>query len=105
MPDEYIKRSDAIKAACDGADDWDGGSDLYRNDYIERYISKIPAADVAPVRHGYWMSARGKKSRFCSVCNADEPYKFADEDADVFGWCPHCGAKMDKKEDDDEMQN
>lgn len=101
MPDEYIKRSDLLDFL-----QWIPIDLGYREiEDVEQYVKDAPAADVAPVRHGYWMSARGKKSRFCSVCNADEPYKFADEDADVFGWCPLCGAKMDKKEDDDEMQN
>ena len=55
----------------------------------------MPAADVAPVRHGRWVSVPHKLARVCSVCNRDEPYKFADIDADVYDYCPNCGAKMD----------
>ena len=58
-------------------------------------IINAPAADVAPVRHGRWISVPHKLARICSVCNRDEPYKFADIDADVYDYCPHCGAKMD----------
>ena len=50
---------------------------------------------VAPVVHGRWVSVPHKLARVCSVCNRDEPYKFADIDADVYDYCPNCGAKMD----------
>ena len=59
------------------------------------YIDSEPAADVTPVRHGRWVSVPHKLARICSVCNRDEPYKFADIDADVYDYCPNCGAKMD----------
>ena len=58
-------------------------------------LRDMPAADVAPVRHGRWVSVPHKLARVCSVCNRDEPYKFADIDADVYDYCPNCGAKMD----------
>ena len=58
-------------------------------------IMNAPAADIAPVVHGRWVSIPHKLARVCSVCNRDEPYKFADIDADVYDYCPNCGAKMD----------
>lgn len=58
-------------------------------------LEHIPAADVAPVVHGRWVSISHKLARVCSVCNRDEPYKFADIDADVYDYCPNCGARMD----------
>ena len=64
-------------------------------DKAQRAILDAPAADVAPVRHGRWVSVPHKLARVCSVCNRDEPYKFADIDADVYDYCPSCGAKMD----------
>lgn len=60
-------------------------------------IKMTRTLDVVPVRHGKWISVPHKKSRICSECESDEPYKFADEDANVFDYCPHCGAKMDLK--------
>ena len=60
-----------------------------------KILNQFPAADVAPVRHGRWVSVPHKLARVCSVCNRDEPYKFADIDADVYDYCPNCGAKMD----------
>ena len=58
-------------------------------------VSTIPAANVAPVVHGRWVSVAGKRDRICSRCLRNEPYKNADDDAEVFEFCPHCGAKMD----------
>ena len=60
-----------------------------------KILNQFPSADVAPVRHGRWVSVPHKLARVCSVCNRDEPYKFADIDADVYNYCPNCGAKMD----------
>ena len=60
-----------------------------------KILNQFPAADVAPVRHGRWVSVPHKLARVCSMCNRDEPYKFADIDADVYEYCPNCGAKMD----------
>ena len=51
--------------------------------------------DVEQIRHGRWISVPYKLSRICSICESDEPYKNADEDADIYDYCPHCGAKMD----------
>ena len=60
-----------------------------------KILNQFPSADVAPVRHGRWVSVPHKLARVCSVCNRDEPYKFADINADVYDYCPNCGAKMD----------
>lgn len=58
-------------------------------------VCSAPAADVAPVVRGRWVSVAGKRDRICSRCLRNEPYKNADDDAEVFEFCPHCGAKMD----------
>lgn len=63
--------------------------------YATLILREAPTIDVAPVRHGRWISVPHKLARICSVCNRDEPYKFADIDADVYDYCPSCGAKMD----------
>ena len=67
-------------------------------DNFKKAIQKMPegiVVDVTPVRHGWWISVPYKLARVCSVCNRDEPYKFADIDVDVYDYCPNCGAKMD----------
>ena len=90
--DEYIEREDLLE--------------LYRMDdpvlnenghvplpVIRQNIMDIPAADVAPVRHGRWEPG----NPICPVCGGD---KFKDLDADIWcdwmpDFCPNCGAKMD----------
>lgn len=63
--------------------------------YATLILREAPTIDVTLVRHGRWVSVPHKLARVCSVCNRDEPYKFADIDADVYDYCPSCGAKMD----------
>ena len=62
-------------------------------------ILDIPAADVAPVKHGHWIpqfvSKRGLSDHFmCSECaeSTFTPRKF---EMIKYAYCPYCGAKMD----------
>ena len=61
-------------------------------------LADIPAAKVSPVRHGYWV----KEKRdvlihwHCSACK--ECYYLDMPNAE---YCPHCGARMDGKERDE----
>ena len=67
------------------------------SDMISAYdVIMLPAADVAPVRHGRW-----KCNKPCPVCGKD---RFEGLDADIWAdweppYCPNCGAKMDGGED------
>ena len=89
---EYIEREYAVDAVVD----------VYYNtpdinlscEKFETAILKIPAADVAPVRHGCWERVIPSKSAAkwstkvsCSVCH-NVGYNH-------FKYCPNCGAKMD----------
>lgn len=42
---KIILKSDAIDAACDGADGWDGGTNPERDKKIEEYINDVPPVD------------------------------------------------------------
>ena len=55
----------------------------------EDAIKRIPAADVAPVRHG-----RNESGGWflCSVCNFGD---FGGFHGYVPNFCPNCGARMD----------
>lgn len=81
--------------------DYHVGFSSYCLEYVFKWLSEefeiedAPAADVAPVVHGRWVSVAGKRDRICSRCLRNEPYKNADDNAEVFEFCPHCGAKMD----------
>ena len=84
---EYIERDAAIRVV-------NGQSSLTmtRSSLIDS-ISKLPAADVAPVVRGQWEPG----NPICPVCGGD---KFKDLDADIWcdwqpDFCPNCGAKMD----------
>lgn len=68
---------------------------------IRHALTAATAADVVPVVHGRWVSVAGKRDRICSRCLHNEPYKNADDDAEVFEFCPHCGAKMDEGDSDE----
>lgn len=63
------------------------------SDMISAYdVVMLPAADVAPVRHGRWGTHSDRPdSLICSVCNCGfDMWKH-----DPHNYCPNCGAKMD----------
>ena len=105
--DDYIKRSDALEAmmTCRSL------TGVAKLEAVN-HIMPIPAADVEPVRHGYWYFRGGRPC--CSVCNTKALLK---DEGGTGGFsheyvgakskrCPECGAKMDaeppKEEDDAE---
>lgn len=51
-------------------------------------IDKIPAADIAEVKHGEW-NYEGEY-KVCSLCGT-----FVEWDTLGANYCPYCGAKMD----------
>ncbi len=95
----YIEREYAVDAVLDvycNTPDIDLSCEKF-----EAAILKIPAADVAPVRHGRWIIPRRKiygiPQYVCSVCKKSDYWKkyFCHGDE---SYCPNCGAKMDLKE-------
>lgn len=54
-------------------------------------VDKIPAADVAPVRHGQWIPVDGGQHK-CRCCHTVRKTDVARDH-----YCPSCGAKMDGK--------
>lgn len=99
--DEYIERDAAIR--------------MLRGSAIEKYplsfssgifasadeLEKLPAYDVAPVRHGRW--AIDEFGHYCTVCREYGPE--IEEDAEIvdllkYGtpYCHNCGARMDLEE-------
>ena len=81
------------------------------SDYLTGYISALsvvegaiaekPAADVAPVRHGHWVSEYdcGYITPHCSECGETALTKEETSYDYVYSsYCPRCGAKMDKTE-------
>ena len=83
---EYIEREAAIRVV-----NGQRSFTMTRNGLIDS-ISKLPAADVAPVVHGKWRTHSDRPdSLICSVCNCGfDMWKH-----DPHNYCPNCGAKMD----------
>ena len=91
--DEYIEREALLKFIENGINNPDR-KEAFGYDAVEilEKVQYMPAADVAPVRHGRWIDG----DPYCPVCGKD---KFAGLDADVWAdwkpdYCPNCGSKM-----------
>ena len=75
------------------------------------FIDKEPAAEVAPVVHGWWLFGKdlaccwgqilkNKYHLYCSECLEQAFNRSEDNDPDFdidTPYCPNCGAKMDKE--------
>lgn len=66
-------------------------------------IKHMPAADVAPVVHGYWkwetkIEPQAQNRLYCSVC--DNECLAKGDYYEKSKYCPHCGAKMDGERKD-----
>lgn len=94
MADEYIKREDALKALF--------APGMCYAPVQVKIIKGLPAADVAPVRHGEWQGEgdgyadgalvydvwRCSECDYCIDDGTDDPERLP-------RYCPHCGARMD----------
>lgn len=97
---EYISCRSCDSPSCKGCNIYTlstmlnkGKFDSLMND--NRSIN--PTADVAEVKHAEWVLEYGTYGRMiCSLCKeealANDFNEYVDSD-----FCPHCGAKMDKK--------
>ena len=87
--DEYIDREAATNVACNIL--WKM-NDLSTS-VMAKALNSIPAADVAPVRHGRWeRTADG--AALCTACKRKmNPSQYG------YAFCSLCGAKMDGGED------
>jgi rubrerythrin len=90
----YIKREDAINAAIDAVDDWDGGYVRSRAEMIEKKFKALPAADVVERKVGKWTNKRTLQHDgewYCSRCQFEPYYS---RDIHTLNFCPNCGADM-----------
>lgn len=61
---------------------------------IPEVLSKMPAADVQPVKHSRWIPMNdGTYNAYCENCGHERGSK-AWNKAD-YKYCPNCGARMD----------
>lgn len=87
---DYIRREDALFALRKAER---GGSmtALTRLERAYAEIREMPAADVAPVVHGWWKKVRKSRSTWeCSVCGTKVGAFFAG----CSQYCYCCGAQM-----------
>ena len=99
MPnDDYIKRSDAKKILSLLPADLDAET-------MQRAIeamSRVPAADVEPVRHGRWVKMTGMMPpEFTGHYSCSECDWFCKKHSireTEFDFCPGCGAKMGEED-------
>ena len=71
-------------------------------DGVMAVLDTIPAADVAPVRHGRWMTTDAYPHHlYCSVCYKTyaKNAKWVNELDLPTNYCPNCGALMDKEDE------
>lgn len=102
---EYIEREAAILALGEepvvwGDYDMDGRTQSYAWSSHKRGIERVPAADVAPVRHAKCEKIDlddGKVRWRCSKCKRE----ILRYDPIEYRYCPNCGARMDKEADHD----
>ena len=86
--DEYIKREYAVDTVLDVY--YDTPDIDLSGEKFEAAILKIPAADVAPVRHGRWIAPfLSDGGNMCAECSNCHRIRIFDD------YCSACGAIMD----------
>ena len=96
--DEYIEREALMVALCKeivGDGDYYNGKDDMQ-DQIRDMVSRFPAADVAPVRHGRWITKQ-EKDTFAGYLYSYECSERGRVEQRKEPYCPNCGAKMGDK--------
>ena len=105
---EYIERNNVISHKRPFTEFDEGGWSCKVQAVAVEDIQNMPAADVAPVRHGNWVCNKGLVQ--CNICGFGlfpDGYFFengecthSNEQDYRFSYCPNCGAKMDRSEND-----
>ena len=90
---EYIDRQAAIQEF----DLCNARNPIWSPLRIRTLLSRIPTADVEPVRHGRWIEYPAAHYYKCSECRYTVPYRKAAlmSGKRQYNYCPSCGAKMD----------
>lgn len=72
------------------------GKDKLRLSTVINELEMLPAADVAPMRHGRWVEFPRAHYFKCSECKHTVPYRKASlvNGFREYNFCPACGCKM-----------
>lgn len=95
---EYIKREELMEFPIRRNHyDRKNGNKHFINgiETVLEYAENLPAADVAPVRHGRWID-KGEYA-VCTECGgrSGTQYDGVEPIPLMIQFCPNCGAKMD----------
>jgi hypothetical protein len=92
MTAEYLNRSSLVaRMKCYEKHTTEESGEHYAYSVALREIRNAPAADVAPVVHGWWKKVRKSRSTWeCSVCGTKVGAFFAG----CSQYCYCCGAQM-----------
>lgn len=91
---EYIDREELLELYCTGNTVIDEVG-VVPLQVIRQNIMDMPAQDVAPVRHGHWI----RKPHWCVSCSyCGKCTHDYEGEAELYNYCPNCGAKMDEGE-------
>lgn len=97
---EYIERSTAI-AKLTALEVTESNTTMTD---AKRLLADMPAADVAPVVHGRWVTPHWHNSDYCyncSECGEEAMHgKYQWARNGIYPICPNCGAKMDGDDND-----
>lgn len=92
---EYIEREAAISVIAKISNESDMPEDWHKGMSVAMSaVCRIPAADVVPVRHGWWKRIDYEPlghDYICSVCGGKNDR--------ASQYCPDCGARMDGDSD------
>ena len=93
--EEYIERNNVISHKRPFTEFDEGGCSCKVQAVAVENIQNIPAADVAPVRHGEW--ANEETAVTCTACGRsyDTDFEVKRNVILSFDFCSSCGAEMD----------
>ena len=96
---EYIEREAAIRAALIAdCEDVSLNEAIKVTGEVAEAIKRVPAADVAPVRHGKWVEKHYGGNLYAHVCSECGAKRNVLTYGYKFNYCSSCGAKMDADE-------
>jgi DNA-directed RNA polymerase subunit RPC12/RpoP len=99
IKDDYIRKIEAVKilqkAYAEGRIKAKDGCVSVLDD-----INALPAADVQPVKHGYWEEVTdyggwGDTHYRCSVCGEEWYLEDGKPKDNNMNFCPRCGSRME----------
>ena len=90
--DEYIEREEIRRAYEKLTRSYVNGNPYIADWRFDEMIEELPAADVAPVRHGKWRYYHKQNIAVCTECSFE---RNLDANFGRAVSCPNCGAKMD----------